>query len=122
MLLNLGFDNLALKSWFFDNLALLILNQAKDTASIIRTSGLRLLQLINDILDAAKMKQCQGGIVIKQGKVWSLWIPFKIMSTSSSHNPFKPLHTPPSGQHPAHHDGRPRDHVLAGVKEGPADQ
>ena len=50
----------------------LALNQAKDTASIIRTSGLRLLQLINDILDAAKMKQCQGGIVIKQEKVWGV--------------------------------------------------
>ncbi len=33
------------------------------TINTIKLSGKRLLQLINDILDAAKMKQ--GGIVIK---------------------------------------------------------
>ena len=31
-------------------------------------SGMRLLQLINDILDAAKMKQ--GGVIIKHQQVW----------------------------------------------------
>ncbi len=37
------------------------------TINTIKLSGKRLLQLINDILDAAKMKQ--GGIVIKHDKV-----------------------------------------------------
>lgn len=37
------------------------------TVSTVRLSGKRLLQLINDILDAAKMKQ--GTLVIKHEKV-----------------------------------------------------
>ncbi len=41
--------------------------QTMQTVATIKMSGRRLLQLINDILDAAKMKQ--GGIVIKQEEV-----------------------------------------------------
>ena len=41
--------------------------QAIQTISTIKMSGKRLLQLINDILDAAKMKQ--GGLVIKHEQV-----------------------------------------------------
>ncbi len=41
--------------------------KAMSTVSTIKLSGKRLLQLINDILDAAKMKQ--GGIVIKHEQV-----------------------------------------------------
>ena len=43
------------------------IEQAVQTISIIKSSGRRLLQLINDILDAAKMKQ--GELVIKHDKV-----------------------------------------------------
>ena len=41
--------------------------QAIQTIGIIKSSGRRLLQLINDILDAAKMKQ--GELVIKHERV-----------------------------------------------------
>ena len=41
--------------------------QALQTITTIKMSGKRLLQLINDILDAAKMKQ--GGLVIKHEQV-----------------------------------------------------
>ncbi len=43
------------------------LAQAIQTISTVKLSGKRLLQLINDILDAAKMKQ--GIMVIKHEKV-----------------------------------------------------
>ena len=43
--------------------------QAIKTISTVKMSGKRLLQLINDILDAAKMKQ--GAIVIKHERVSS---------------------------------------------------
>ena len=46
---------------------LLVPVQAIQTISTIKMSGKRLLQLINDILDAAKMKQ--GGLVIKHEQV-----------------------------------------------------
>ena len=46
---------------------LLVPAQAIQTISTIKMSGKRLLQLINDILDAAKMKQ--GGLVIKHEQV-----------------------------------------------------
>ena len=45
--------------------------QAIQTISTIKMSGKRLLQLINDILDAAKMKQ--GGLVIKHQHVGTKW-------------------------------------------------
>lgn len=45
----------------------LLFVQAMQTISTIKLSGKRLLQLINDILDAAKMKQ--GIMVIKHEKV-----------------------------------------------------
>lgn len=41
--------------------------KAVKTISTVKLSGKRLLQLINDILDAAKMKQ--GTLVIKHEKV-----------------------------------------------------
>ena len=41
--------------------------QAIQTIATVKMSGKRLLQLINDILDAAKMKQ--GGLVIKHQQV-----------------------------------------------------
>ena len=49
------------------DLILLVPVQAIQTISTIKMSGKRLLQLINDILDAAKMKQ--GGLVIKHEQV-----------------------------------------------------
>ena len=49
------------------DLILLVPVQAIQTISTIKMSGKRLLQLINDILDAAKMKQ--GGLVIKHQQV-----------------------------------------------------
>lgn len=42
-------------------------DKAVKTISTVKLSGKRLLQLINDILDAAKMKQ--GTLVIKHEKV-----------------------------------------------------
>ena len=50
--------------------------QAIKTISTVKLSGKRLLQLINDILDAAKMKQ--GALVIKHEKVQ---LPTKAMSS-----------------------------------------
>ena len=41
--------------------------QAIQTIATVKMSGKRLLQLINDILDAAKMKQ--GGVIIKHQQV-----------------------------------------------------
>ena len=45
--------------------------QADKTIATIKMSGQRLLQLINDILDAAKMKQ--GSLVIKHQEVGNPW-------------------------------------------------
>ena len=44
--------------------------QAIQTIATVKMSGKRLLQLINDILDAAKMKQ--GGLVIKHQQVMQM--------------------------------------------------
>ncbi len=46
-----------------------MLRQVSKAITTIRVSGKRLLQLINDILDAAKMRQ--GATIIKHEKVRS---------------------------------------------------
>ena len=68
--------------------------QAIQTISTVKLSGKRLLQLINDILDAAKMKQ--GILVIKHENVRGPTIIISsLASKPPSSSPF-PLHDTPS--------------------------